>query len=95
MVSVRIRTETGPLSKEDNVDRPPPASPGVGSAAFGVAAVFMTLTAWTVAPILIEYFSTDIDLHTSNGWRYGMAALVWSPMVVWLAIKGRVTARMW
>jgi drug/metabolite transporter (DMT)-like permease len=71
------------------------AHPGVGSAAFGVAAVFVTLTAWTIAPILIEYFSSDIDLHTSNGWRYGMAALVWSPMVVVLALRGRVTARMW
>ncbi|MEN1704665.1 MAG: DMT family transporter [Planctomycetota bacterium] len=56
--------------------------------ASGVLLIILTLAGWTAVPLLIEEFTKDVDGWTSNGWRYGFAALIWSPLLLWKALKG-------
>ncbi len=49
----------------------------------GVLTVVLTLGGWTIVPVLIKEFTGDVDGWTSNGWRYGFAALLWMPLLVW------------
>ena len=60
-----------------------------GSTASGIILIFLTLAGWTVVPLLIEEFTGDIDAWTANGWRYGFAALLWMPLLVFKALTGR------
>lgn len=60
-----------------------------GSWAVGVATIVLTLAGWTVTPLLIREFRDDVDGWTSNGWRYGFAALLWLPLLVWKRARGR------
>lgn len=53
----------------------------------GVLTVSLTLVGWTVTPLIIKYFTEYIDPWTSNGWRYGFAALLWSPLLVWGGLR--------
>jgi drug/metabolite transporter (DMT)-like permease len=55
----------------------------MGDTLIGVLTVTLTLVGWTVTPLFIKFFTGHIDPWTSNGWRYGFAALLWSPLLVW------------
>lgn len=57
-----------------------------GSTAAGVGLILLTLAGWTVAPIFIKYFASEIDAWTSNGWRYGFAAVLWAPLLIGLRL---------
>jgi drug/metabolite transporter (DMT)-like permease len=54
---------------------------GRDSAAFGVATAVTALLCWTAAPLFIAHFAARLDPWVSNGWRYGFAALLWSPIL--------------
>jgi drug/metabolite transporter (DMT)-like permease len=60
---------------------PNAASKTPGLAA-GLTLILLTLAAWTVTPLFIEFFSTRLDPWTSNGWRYGLSALMWLPFLL-------------
>ncbi|MFT5423634.1 MAG: drug/metabolite transporter (DMT)-like permease [Phycisphaerales bacterium] len=68
---------------------------------FGVIMIVITLIGWTVTPLFIEHFtgSTDaavaIDAWTSNGWRYGFAALCWMPLLIVLKARGKWPPGLW
>lgn len=53
----------------------------------GIVTVVLTLGGWTIVPILIKEFTGDVDAWTSNGWRYGFAALLWIPLLVWRRLR--------
>ena len=40
----------------------------------GIVTVVMTLIGWSSIPLFLRYFATEIDVWTSNGWRYAVAA---------------------
>ena len=61
----------------------------------GIATILLTLAGWTAAPLLIRLFTEDVDAWTSNGWRYGFAALLWSPLLIWRYAKGTVPPGLW
>jgi len=63
--------------------------------AFGTLTILITLAGWTVTPLFIEYFTADIDIWTSNGWRYSFAALCWLPLLVGLKLRGKMPAGLW
>ena len=42
----------------------------------------MTLLGWSSIPLFLRHFAEDIDGWTSNGWRYGIAALLWLPVLI-------------
>ncbi len=63
--------------------------------AVGLSCALFTLFAWSMAPLLVKYFTGHIDLWTSNGWRYATAALLWLPVLLWLISRGRVDRTIW
>lgn len=48
----------------------------------GVLLVVFTLLGWASVPLFLKFFASHIDVWTSNGWRYGFAALLWAPVLV-------------
>ncbi|TVQ61593.1 MAG: DMT family transporter [Phycisphaerales bacterium] len=78
----------------------PPAVPPDGGAApavtlSGLGWATATLVCWTVTPLLVKYLTGVFDLWASNGWRYGMAALMWLPFLLWTIAKGKLPAGIW
>ena len=61
----------------------------------GIVTILLTLAGWTAAPLLIREFTTDVDAWTSNGWRYGFAALLWAPLLIWQGVRGTLPAGLW
>ncbi len=63
--------------------------------ATGTVTVVLTLLGWSSIPLFLRYFSDQIDAWTSNGWRYGFAALLWSPILVLGWLSGRLPRGLW
>lgn len=57
--------------------------------------VTLTLVGWSSVPLFLRYFADHIDAWTSNGWRYGFSALLWAPLLVVGALRGRLPAGLW
>lgn len=58
------------------------------SRAQGFVTVALTLLGWSSIPLFLRHFAHSIDAWTSNGVRYGFAALLWLPALLWSARKG-------
>ena len=58
-----------------------PTTPGL-SRLEGSFAVLMTLVGWSSVPLFLRYFADEIDVWTSNGWRYGFSAILWAPVLI-------------
>ena len=56
----------------------------------GVVLVVFTLLGWSSVPLFLRYFAEDIDGWTSNGWRYGFAALMWLPVLLVAAARRKM-----
>ncbi len=54
-----------------------------------------TLGCWCAVPIMVRHLAGYVDHWTNNGWRYGAAALVWLPGVVFAAGRGRLPRSIW
>ena len=63
--------------------------------ATGALVVTLTLVGWSSVPLFLRYFADHIDAWTSNGWRYGFSALLWAPLLVVGALRGRLPAGLW
>lgn len=61
----------------------------------GLACIVFTLLGWSSVPLFVKHFSHAIDAWTSNGWRYGFAALVWAPVVAYHAWRGTLPRGLW
>ena len=51
----------------------------------GLATVTLTLLGWSSVPLFLRHFARSIDAWTSNGVRYGFAALLWLPVLLFAA----------
>lgn len=78
-------------------DQPPqPEAASVWDAPWvGIATILLTLAGWTAAPLLIREFTADVDSFTSNGWRYGFAAVLWAPLLIWQGVRGTIPRGLW
>lgn len=63
------------------------------STGLGVLTLVLTLLGWSSVPLFLRHFAHSIDFWTSNGWRYGFSALVWLPVLIFVAINGVRGAR--
>ncbi len=54
----------------------------------GLLTAVLALLGWSTSPLFLRHFSRSIDAFTSNGVRYGFAALVWLPVLLWSYRKG-------
>jgi len=61
----------------------------------GLSCVLFTLLGWSSVPLFLKHFSHDIDAWTSNGWRYGFAALVWAPLLIVSHLRRTVPKGLW
>ncbi|MCA9288486.1 MAG: DMT family transporter [Phycisphaerales bacterium] len=61
----------------------------------GVMMVVLTLVGWTSIPLFLRHFASQIDPWTSNGWRYGFAALIWCPVLILGAARKRLPEGLW
>ncbi len=65
------------------------------SAAGGVVLILLTLLGWSSVPLFLKYFTAYIDAWTANGWRYGITALFWAPVLLWGAWHHTLPAGLW
>ncbi len=61
----------------------------------GTITIVLTLIGWSSIPLFLRYFAEDIDAWTSNGWRYGISALIWAPYLLFAMTRGRAPRRIW
>ncbi len=54
----------------------------------GIIAAALTLAGWSITPVFIGMLTGHIDAWTSNGWRYGLAALTWMPLLLIARSRG-------
>ena len=48
----------------------------------GIACVIGTLVGWASILLFLKHLAPFLDSWTTNGWRYGLSALMWLPLVV-------------
>ena len=48
----------------------------------GIAMVVLTLLGWSSVLLFLRHLADHIDVWTANGWRYGLSALLWLPLLV-------------
>ncbi|MEL6498142.1 MAG: DMT family transporter [Planctomycetota bacterium] len=77
------RTQHQPTSADH-----PPLSNGLG-----VSMAVLTLVQWSAVPLFLHHFARTIDLWTSNGWRYGFAAILWLPVAIVALRSSRLSKR--
>ncbi len=65
------------------------------SSGLGIAMVVMTLVGWSSVPLFLRFFAQHIDVWTSNGWRYGAAAVFWAPVVIVVALRRGLPLGLW
>lgn len=61
----------------------------------GSFAVLMTLVGWSSVPLFLRYFADEIDVWTSNGWRYGFSAILWAPVLIIGAMRRKLPPGLW
>lgn len=60
----------------------------------GTIFVSLTLLGWASAPLFLRFFRDYIDAWTANGWRYGIAAVFWTPFLLVMAVRGKAPRRL-
>ncbi len=66
------------------------------NARFGaIITIVMTLIGWSSIPLFLKHFARDIDLWSSNGWRYGFSALLWLPVLIVGLLRSSLPERLW
>ena len=63
--------------------------------ATGIVLVIATLIGWSSVPLFLKYLTPYIDAWTANGWRYGIAALLWSPLLAVGLARGTLPKGLW
>ena len=61
----------------------------------GLLYVTLTLAGWASVPLFLRYFAGYIDGWTANGWRYGLSAVLWAPLLVIGARRGTLPPGLW
>lgn len=61
----------------------------------GIILILVTLLGWSSVPLFLKYFTNYIDAWTANGWRYGISALFWAPVLMWSAARGQLPKNLW
>lgn len=65
------------------------------STASGAAFAAFTLVGWSSVPLFLKYFTSYIDAWTANGWRYGLSALFWTPLLIVASRRKKLPPGLW
>lgn len=71
------------------------AEPQTAALGPAILTIILTLACWTVVPLFLKHFTQFIDAWTANGWRYGLSALIWLPVLVWCWKRKSLPAGLW
>ena len=67
-----------------------------GATASGFVLILITLVGWSSVPLFLKHFTGYLeDGWTTNGWRYGMSALFWAPVLIYATYQGRAPKALW
>ena len=69
--------------------------PAQSSRGSGIFFVVATLIGWASVLLFLKYLVPFIDAWTANGWRYGISALLWLPLLVVGARRGTLPEGLW
>ncbi|MBL8759139.1 MAG: DMT family transporter [Phycisphaerae bacterium] len=56
----------------------------------GLPLILATLLAWASVPLFLKYFVVHLDGWEANGWRYGLSAAFWLPLLALAFFKGNL-----
>jgi drug/metabolite transporter (DMT)-like permease len=54
--------------------------------------ILLRLLGWSSGPLFLKYLASYVDAWTANGWRYGISALLWAPVLAWGAWRRTLPA---
>lgn len=63
--------------------------------ATGILYIVLTLLGWASVLLFLKHLTPYIDGWTANGWRYGLSALMWLPLLVVTTLRGRLPDGLW
>ena len=63
--------------------------------AAGITYIVLTLVGWSSVLLFLKYLTDYIDAWTANGWRYGLSALLWLPVLVIGGRRGTLPEGIW
>jgi drug/metabolite transporter (DMT)-like permease len=61
----------------------------------GIVCILGTLVGWASILLFLKHLVPYLDGWTTNGWRYGLSALMWLPLVIVGASKGTLPQGIW
>jgi len=70
-------------------------SDGRETRASGITYIVLTLVGWSSVLLFLKHLTPYIDAWTANGWRYGMSALLWLPVLLVGARGGTLPEGIW
>lgn len=62
---------------------------------FGILCILATLLSWASVFLFLKYLTGQIDPWTANGWRYGLSALLWLPVLLLGLYRGNLPDGIW
>lgn len=65
------------------------------SSASGAVFIVLTLLGWSSVLLFLKHLTPYIDAWTANGWRYGLSALLWLPILVVGTRRGTLPEGIW
>lgn len=65
-----------------------------GYDATGILFVVLTLLGWSSVLLFLKHLAPHIDGWTANGWRYGVSALMWLPLLLVRRHRGTLPPRL-
>ncbi len=63
--------------------------------ASGLILIVLTLFSWSSVPLFLRYFAGYLDGWTANGWRYGISAIFWAPVVIVGLLRRTLPRGLW
>jgi drug/metabolite transporter (DMT)-like permease len=66
-----------------------------GFDATGLALLLATLLGWSSVLLFLKHLTGVIDSWTANGWRYGISALLWLPLLLYKTGRGTLPPGIW
>jgi len=61
----------------------------------GVFYAVGALAAWGSVLLFLKHLTPYIDAWTANGWRYGLSALMWLPVLLSVGFRGQLPSGIW
>lgn len=62
---------------------------------FGVLCIAGTLIGWASILLFLKHLAPYLDGYTTNGWRYGISAILWLPLLITGLSRGSLPRGIW